>query len=89
MTGTGRIGVIGLGSMGLGMALSLSRAGFDVAGCDVNEAAVAKLVADEMKTAPFASVSATPFGPNRIASVCAALTTTLTTASASRAASAG
>ncbi len=31
----GRIGVVGLGSMGFGMALSLKRAGFDVAGCDV------------------------------------------------------
>ena len=28
--------VIGLGSMGFGMAQSLLRAGFDVAGCDVS-----------------------------------------------------
>ncbi|WP_343285538.1 NAD(P)-binding domain-containing protein, partial [Inquilinus limosus] len=32
---TGRAAVIGLGSMGLGMALSLRRAGFAVAGCDL------------------------------------------------------
>ena len=32
--------------MGLGMALSLKRAGFDVAGCDVTPEAVAKLVAE-------------------------------------------
>lgn len=36
----GRVAVIGLGSMGSGMALSLLRAGFDVAGYDVNPAAV-------------------------------------------------
>lgn len=37
--------VIGLGSMGLGMARSLLRAGFDVAGFDVSEEAVARFVA--------------------------------------------
>jgi L-threonate 2-dehydrogenase len=36
----GRAAVIGLGSMGIGMALSLLRAGFDVAGCDTNPASV-------------------------------------------------
>ena len=41
-----RVGVIGLGSMGLGMALSLKRAGFDVAGCDVTPEAVARLVVE-------------------------------------------
>ena len=35
-----RVAVIGLGSMGYGMALSLRRNGFDVVGCDVNAAAV-------------------------------------------------
>jgi L-threonate 2-dehydrogenase len=35
-----RIGVVGLGSMGLGMAGSLLRAGFKVAGCDVDPKAV-------------------------------------------------
>lgn len=40
-----RVAVVGLGSMGLGMALSLMRAGFQVAGCDVAPEAVAKLVA--------------------------------------------
>ena len=38
-----RIAVIGLGSMGLGMARSLLRAGFTVAGCDVSDAAGARL----------------------------------------------
>ncbi|HEY1721373.1 MAG TPA: L-threonate dehydrogenase [Magnetospirillaceae bacterium] len=35
-----RVAVIGLGSMGYGMAQSLKRAGFDVTGCDVNAAVV-------------------------------------------------
>ena len=43
--GTGRAGVIGLGSMGFGMAQSLLRAGLDVAGCDVGAAAVERFVA--------------------------------------------
>src|SRR5947207_15448378 len=47
------------------------------------------MVAEDMNTASFASVSATPSLPNRMASVCAALTTTLTTISAAFAASAG
>ena len=40
-----KVGVIGLGSMGLGMAGSLVRAGFDVAGCDVMPDAVARFAA--------------------------------------------
>src|SRR4029079_5886542 len=47
------------------------------------------MVADETNTAPLPRVSATPLGPNRMASVWAALTTTLTTTSADFAASAG
>ena len=39
------VAVIGLGSMGLGMALSLQRAGFDVVGCDVRPAAVERWLA--------------------------------------------
>ena len=39
----GRVGVIGLGSMGFGMASSLLRAGFVVAGCDVAPEPVARL----------------------------------------------
>ena len=39
--GIGRSAVIGLGSMGLGMAGSLLRAGMDVAGYDINPAALA------------------------------------------------
>ena len=38
--------VIGLGSMGFGMATSLRRAGFDVTGCDVSDDAVARFAAD-------------------------------------------
>ncbi|HTJ26848.1 MAG TPA: L-threonate dehydrogenase [Candidatus Limnocylindria bacterium] len=38
--------VIGLGSMGLGMARSLLRAGFDVVGCDVAADAVQRFVAE-------------------------------------------
>src|SRR5246500_1807088 len=41
-----RIAVIGLGSMGFGMATSLRRAGFEVTGCDVSAEAVARFVAD-------------------------------------------
>src|ERR1700748_2296301 len=41
-----RIAVIGLGSMGFGMATSLRRAGFAVTGCDVSEDSVARFVAE-------------------------------------------
>ena len=41
-----RVAVIGLGSMGFGMATSLRRGGFDVTGCDVSADAVARFVAD-------------------------------------------
>ncbi|MBN8974795.1 MAG: NAD(P)-binding domain-containing protein, partial [Rhizobiales bacterium] len=37
-----RIAVIGLGSMGFGMATSLLRAGFAVTGCDVSADSVAR-----------------------------------------------
>jgi L-threonate 2-dehydrogenase len=40
-----RVAVIGLGSMGSGMAQSLLRAGFAVTGCDVDPATVARFVA--------------------------------------------
>src|SRR6202790_4375584 len=46
-----RIAVIGLGSMGFGMATSLRRAGFDVTGCDVSADAVTRFVADGGKGA--------------------------------------
>ena len=45
------VAVIGLGSMGFGMATSLKRAGFDVTGCDVSDDAVARFVADGGKGA--------------------------------------
>lgn len=60
---TQRIAVIGLGSMGLGMAQSLKRAGFAVTGCDVNQAAAARFVADGGQGA------ATPAEAARAASV--------------------
>lgn len=37
-----KVAVIGLGSMGMGIALSLLRAGFEVIGCDVNANALAR-----------------------------------------------
>jgi len=40
-----KVGVIGLGSMGMGAALSLLRAGHDVTGCDMREAARAEFAA--------------------------------------------
>lgn len=47
----GVAGVIGLGSMGSGMAASLMRAGFDVVGCDVSPELVGKLAAAGARTA--------------------------------------
>src|SRR6201988_978147 len=47
-----RMAVIGLGSMGFGMATSLKRAGFYVTGCDVSADSVARVVADGGKGAP-------------------------------------
>ncbi|WGD32370.1 NAD(P)-binding domain-containing protein [Ancylobacter sp. WKF20] len=41
-----RVAVIGLGSMGFGMAASLRRAGFNVTGCDVSAASVERFVAE-------------------------------------------
>ena len=41
--GTLSVGVIGLGSMGLGMAASMARAGLAVKGCDLNPDAVRRL----------------------------------------------
>ena len=40
------VAIIGLGSMGFGMASSLRRAGFKVTGCDVSADAVARFVAE-------------------------------------------
>src|SRR5260370_6020629 len=40
------VAVIGLGSMGFGMATSLRRAGFAVTGCDVSAESVKRFVAD-------------------------------------------
>src|ERR1700733_10777972 len=46
-----RVAVIGLGSMGMGMAQSLRHAGFDVVGCGVNHAAVERFVREGGKGA--------------------------------------
>jgi 3-hydroxyisobutyrate dehydrogenase len=46
-----RVAVIGLGSMGFGMATSLRRAGLEVTGCDVSADSVARFVADGGKGA--------------------------------------
>ena len=43
--GQTRVGVIGLGSMGMGVALNLARKGFTVFGCDISERARADLAA--------------------------------------------
>lgn len=45
-SGKPRVAVIGLGSMGYGMATSLRRAGFAVTGCDVSSDAVARFVGE-------------------------------------------
>jgi 3-hydroxyisobutyrate dehydrogenase len=49
-TKQGTVGVVGLGSMGLGSALALVDAGFDVVGFDVNPAAAEKLTAGGGRT---------------------------------------
>jgi 3-hydroxyisobutyrate dehydrogenase len=41
-----RIAVIGLGSMGFGMATSLRRTGFEVTGCDVSAETVTRFVGE-------------------------------------------
>ena len=46
-----RMAVIGLGSMGFGMATSLRRAGFEVTGCDVSADAVKRFVGEGGKGA--------------------------------------
>jgi len=46
-----KIAVIGLGSMGFGMATSLRRAGFEVTGCDVAADSIARFVAEGGKGA--------------------------------------
>ena len=43
---TARAAVIGLGSMGYGMAQSLMRGGFEVVGCDVSAASMARFKAE-------------------------------------------
>ena len=61
------VAVIGLGSMGFGMATSLRRAEFDVTGCDVSVDAVARFVADGGKGAATpADVSIPPSHSNSL-----------------------
>ncbi|MEI8277197.1 MAG: NAD(P)-binding domain-containing protein, partial [Hyphomicrobiales bacterium] len=53
-----RIGFIGLGNMGLPMALNLIKAGHQVEGVDLNPAAIEKLKAAGGGNAEFAKVAA-------------------------------
>jgi putative dehydrogenase len=53
------IAVIGLGSMGFGMATSLRRAGLEVTGCDVSADSVARFVGDGGKGAKTPAEAAT------------------------------
>ena len=46
-----QIAVIGLGSMGFGMATSLKRKGFEVTGCDVSADPVRRFVEEGGKSA--------------------------------------
>ena len=46
-----RVSVIGLGSMGYGMAASLARAGFEVTGCDTRPDVAARFAADHGRSA--------------------------------------
>jgi putative dehydrogenase len=54
----GKAGIVGLGSMGFGMALSLRRAGFAVTACDVSAAAVERFVAAGGSAAPTPAAAA-------------------------------
>lgn len=54
-----RVGLIGLGSMGMGMARNLIKAGFDVTGFDLSEAARTRLVDAGGRDAGSASEAAT------------------------------
>jgi putative dehydrogenase len=54
----GKAGIIGLGSMGFGMATSLRRAGFDVAACDISTETVERFVADGGRAAPTPAAAA-------------------------------
>jgi 3-hydroxyisobutyrate dehydrogenase len=53
-----QIAVIGLGSMGFGMATSLKRAGFEVTGCDVSAEAAKRFVKEGGKSAQTPSQAA-------------------------------
>jgi UDP-N-acetyl-D-glucosamine dehydrogenase len=54
-TGTARIGVLGLGYVGLPLAMTFERAGFNVVGMDLNAERVAALAAGESYVAEVAS----------------------------------
>ena len=53
-----RVGIIGLGAMGLGMASNLARSGFSVTGFDIQQSAVEQLVARGAKGADTPSAAA-------------------------------
>lgn len=50
-----KVAVVGLGSMGMGIAHSLVRAGFDVIGCDINDDALAHFAESGARTVRFPS----------------------------------
>lgn len=53
-----RVGFVGLGAMGLGMASCLARTGFEVTGFDINQEAVAQLVDEGGRAADTPQASA-------------------------------
>jgi len=55
---TGRAAVIGLGSMGFGMARSLQRGGFDVSGCDSSESAMSRFASAGGRSVPIPAEAA-------------------------------
>jgi putative dehydrogenase len=69
-----RICVIGLGSMGLGMATSLLRQGFEVTGCDVSEEAMQRFAALGGRTAAAPAAAAAGAGVTIVVVVNAAQT---------------
>ena len=69
------VAVIGLGSMGFGMATSLRRAGFEVTGCDAMADCVARFVKDGGKDAKTPAEAAKAAGlpdARMVSSPCAA-----------------
>lgn len=62
LAGTSKIGFIGLGAMGHGMAASLLRAGYSVRGFDVHEPAIDRFLSNEGKAERAESAAETVIG---------------------------